>query len=129
MNYWERCYNFYKVANYVRHNLSSHTNLHNIYEILLKNFKKYQTNRKYLADILYIMSKYIHTTSPFSVKELQVFKKNLPFIKHTINSYSENNPKEILYKYHLKKQYNYLSKKVNTMYWKKMSDNLLRLHY
>ena len=129
MKYWERCDNFYKVANYVRRNLSSHTYLHDIYKILLINFNKYKTNRKYLADILYIMSKYIHTTSPFSVKELQVFKQNLPFIKHTIISYSENTPKEILYKYHLKKQYKYLSKKANIMYWKKMSNDLLRYHH
>ena len=129
MKYWERCDNFYKVANYVRRNLSSHTYLHDIYKILLINFNKYKTNRKYLADILYIMSKYIHTTSPFSVKELQVFKQNLPFIKKTIISYSENTPKEILYKYHLKKQYNYLSKKANIMYWKKMSDDLVKDHH
>ena len=126
MNYWKRCDNFYKVANYVRHKLSSHTYLHSIYKILLKNFKKYKTNRKYLADILYIMSTYIHTTCPFSVEELKVFKQNLPFIKKTIISYSESTPKEILYKHHLKKQYKYLNKKVNIMYWRKMSDNMLK---
>lgn len=119
----KHCINFNQLAKYVRHNLSSHTIIHNIYRIFLQNFKiikytSYLANMKYLADILYIMSKYIHIQNPFCVKELKEFRENLPFIKETINSYSENSRKEILYKHHLKKQYNYLNKKVNEMYWK-----------